>query len=248
MKKYCFLIICFILILTMLSFETLPTASFCKEEDNTCKKLLDIMEKIEAEPYELKITSWIKLNKSNISRETMEKYLDLALREFKFNTIDKNWMNEENIKSLHKIVKIKEQNAVIDAAVQQIDKKTYIIINIEGVYNEKCLEWELKLKKYYSFFNAKPEIANNIVGKLAEKMTAQEQKRLIENIFSMTGSSIIEGITTDNVVSYSGWCPDLKQELIVKNNKININVAVHNHELEDIAYVYIGTPVLTCEY
>jgi hypothetical protein len=232
----------------MISFEILPTVTFGREEDNAAKKIVDIMEKIDAKPYELKIISWINLNKSNISRKTMEKYINLALQEFESEIVDESWINEKNIESLQKTAEIKKQNALIYAAVQRIEENTYIIIKVEGAFDEKCLQWESKLKNYYSFFNLRNEIAVNMIGELPEEKTQKEQKKLIENIFKITGSSIIEGISTENTVSYSGYCPELKKELMVDSRKININAAVHNDEQKNKAYVYIGTPILMCEY
>jgi len=244
-----------ILISILLGFTLISVHSFSiaknldlkvDKELQTQEKLLEIFENSGASPYELKIEAWKKINNIHPSKKAIEEILQLAVKEFAGEILTKDWTEEKNFQSLRIVAGI--EGGFLTAVAQKVDEKFYLITNVEGTSFTNLSLWQKNLKNIFNYYNVKPEISINLTGSLPKKLSKEEQYKLVKKLFQESKATILEGIVTDHVVSQSGYSPHIKNELVIGNKKLNLNIATRPHSEDECTYLFIGSPVLTCEY
>ena len=209
-------------------------------------KLLEIFENSGAAPSELKIEGWKKISEIQPTKKACEEIVRLIVKEFKGETLTQEWTEENNFQSLRVIARI--DGGLLTAIAQKIDTEFYLIASVEGTSFTNLTSWQKSLRTIFNYYAQEPELSVNLTGTLPGRLSKEEQYQLVEEVFLQSEAVMLEGIATDNVVSYSGYCPDLKNHLLLKNQKINLNIATRPHSEDELTYIFMGTPLLTCEY
>lgn len=127
---------------------------------------------------------------------------------------------------------------------------TFIVINktTNSVTEQKLAEKYLKFSKSLNNIGLKQEINTSIQGEINKKMEYDEQYELLENILNRLGATLIEKLDEKLVISLSGYTDQLDRTVITNGRKMNIQVASHYNELNDVTVITIGNPVITMEY
>lgn len=73
-------------------------------------------------------------------------------------------------------------------------------------------------------------------------------KGKITDIFKIVGAKKIEGIDQDELISITGYVPNIKEHMSYCGKKANINIASRFNSYEDRTYIWIGTPLIVLEY
>jgi hypothetical protein len=125
---------------------------------------------------------------------------------------------------------------------------THIVVEISS--NELDL-W----RDYYSYLTnlinelgIAPQIKTSFQGIIDQMMTTDEQVDFIANMFSKLEGQVTEGLTSDSVVSHSGYSKKMNHTLNGPNGKINFQIAARTSHLKKGTFITIGNPVIIMEY
>ncbi|MCT4566265.1 MAG: YwmB family TATA-box binding protein [Maledivibacter sp.] len=88
----------------------------------------------------------------------------------------------------------------------------------------------------------------NIVGYYNGFVDNKELKIIIDRLFEAVGAEGVEGIDEDNLISITGYTPNIKEHISYCGKKANINIATRLNSYENKTYIWIGTPLIVEEY
>ncbi|MDS1030329.1 YwmB family TATA-box binding protein [Bacillota bacterium LX-D] len=126
---------------------------------------------------------------------------------------------------------------------------TYLLLSLTEKGKDKNItNWKRKLEKIFADLHARPNISTYLTGTIEQKLTQHQKEALIAKMFAEAQAKKIEGISNQNLVSFSGYSRKIKENVKVKDYKLNLNAAVSYNEVERKTYVLLGSPLLNGEY
>ncbi|SMB88229.1 TATA-box binding [Desulfonispora thiosulfatigenes DSM 11270] len=99
-----------------------------------------------------------------------------------------------------------------------------------------------------SKLNIKSEIGITATGTYDGNLESSQSEKRIKEIFTAINAKSQEGINSEGLLSVSGYsegCPDY---LSVNGKKININIAMRYHSIDNQTYIHVGAPLIYEEY
>lgn len=105
-----------------------------------------------------------------------------------------------------------------------------------------------KAEKALKALGKEPQLASIFTGVVAGNMSLKEQENLIDNVFARVKAEKLEGVSEENLVSWSGYTDQIEESISIGEKKININVASRYHNIDDYTYVIVGSPIISMEY
>ncbi len=87
-----------------------------------------------------------------------------------------------------------------------------------------------------------------IVGSYAEKVPRDSIEAIIGSILQSAGASEVERAVYDDFVSVSAYTPDIGRYVEMRENRVNLNVAMRYNSFEGKTYIWLGSPVISLEY
>lgn len=180
-------------------------------------------------------------------KEKLDKVFELEMRK----VINKHQKNLYKFEGARKLA----PNSILQVAwVGEVKKAESLMINshlVIQIVREDPNGW----KDDYTYLTLKlheagitPEIRSSFQGNVGEIMTMEKQVEFIQNIFTELDSKILEGITTDNLVSLSGYSKKLQHSIVSPNGEINVQIAARVNQLNQSTMITIGNPVIIMEY
>ncbi len=125
----------------------------------------------------------------------------------------------------------------------------YTVINAGiSVQNASGEEWERKITKTLAEFGPRPQINTCLVGWLDGKLNKNNLEHRLLLAFDSIQAIVQEPVFVDDFASFTGYTPSLARFLTVNHNKVNVNMAMRYHPVEEKTYVTVGSPVITREY
>jgi len=226
-------------------------------QSNTASQdYLDIVSKsfqvTKAEFYELNIEAWAQIKKEGLSQK------DLRLLYQKI--ADELLLNEENMttEQYEDFIGINhrellEGTTYLELALQSfqsegLESGTFLGIQINSDDLDKSRQYYDTLKNIFCDFNVKNNVGVTLVGTLPGQLTEKELYRTPALAFSAINAQVQEGIDTQELLSFSGYTPDCRDYLNVDGKKININIALRYHAIDNRTYIHIGAPLIFQEY
>lgn len=199
---------------------------------------------------ELKISAWAKIKNISSSREQLENIINLVQKEFEINE-EVSWQQKDTtllaeVGSLSNGYRI-SVSAVTLSPLEQ-GTGTYLSVNLDGLKHEEQKTFDKKISRIFEYFNVKPNISKTMISFIPEELTITEQEEIVHTMMHSINGIITEGVTKDNLVSYTGYTPYFKNNAESLGKKININIAARYHNLDGKTYLYMGTPVIHCQY
>jgi len=226
------------------------------EVNNTSQDYLDIVTKsfqvTKGEFSELNIEAWAQINKKGLLADELHSiFQDIA----------------ETLSISPEPAYVENYNGFIRFYQEQLlENSVYLQISLQSIQSEglesgtflgmqiNCNDLE-KSRKYYSLINqifssnnAQNEIGVTIVGTFPGQLSQEEFYKKSALAFASVNGQIIEGIDTEELISYSGYTPDCNSYLDVAGQKINLNAALRYHTIDDKTYIHIGAPLIFQEY
>lgn len=180
-------------------------------------------------------------------KEKLEKVFELNMRKVK----------NEHQKNLYKFEgeRVLSPNATLQVAWFGQEEKegstklhTHIVIQL---VREEPNGW----KDDYTYLTTKlheigitPELRTSFHGYVEKIMTMEKQVDFIQNIFTELDGKILEGITTDDLVSLSGYSKRLQHSVVSPVREINLQIAARVNQLNQSTMITIGNPIIIMEY
>lgn len=105
-----------------------------------------------------------------------------------------------------------------------------------------------KVKQIASIFNLEEPVGITATGTLEGQITQKKQTEIIENILYKVKALPQEGMQNYQLISISAYTFLCGEFLPVGDKKINLNIAMRYHFVDDKTYIYIGAPLIFEEY
>lgn len=221
------------------------------------ESLYELVKMSGAQPVEVNIQGWTKVNNQFISLEELQQLARKTAK--KLGNPNPQVVSEGG--GDFRQVRIQSamgDNSVLSLAAQSLinygqpdnQGETYITVSIvQGVKDRSSrLSSEAVKGALFSPFGEKPQVLTNIVASLPGKLSAAEQEQLLSRLFAAAEAKRIDGINTEQLYSVTGFTPAIKDRLEIGENQVNLNIAVRYHNEDGRTYIYIGSPLLIGEY
>ena len=129
------------------------------------------------------------------------------------------------------------------------DDETYLIIDLHE--NIDCAEAG-KIRKaadsYFAAVDATGETSVLISGYFEQILNLKAKESLVEAVFKKVGGEELESVDTETYLSKSGYCPGLPRSITSNGQKINLQIALFDNEVQNQTGIFIGTPLIFSEY
>ena len=127
-------------------------------------------------------------------------------------------------------------------------KESSIVIDIIKTREEYDLE-ELcgKIRRILDNYG-EARLNINIIGYYDGFLGNKQLKEKINNLFNTIGAREIEGIEESDLISITGYTPEISEYISYCGKKVNINIATRFNSYENRTYIWIGTPLIVLEY
>ncbi len=206
-----------------------------------------------AAPYELNVQGWARINNEYL---TFDKLGQVVLKtKTALGIKDKFTRETTRQQDMRGITAIKELSPgeyvlVIAQTVKAGTRgETYLIITLSRGGNFNTLPtYREKISRVFREFKKPPRISTWLTGTLEGKLSPAEGKRLLKNMFAAAGVHHLDGISSENIVSLSGYSSLIDDYVTVGRRKVNLNIALRYHVNDGKTYVYLGSPLLDGEY
>lgn len=240
MKKILIIFIGVICIFTLLKVPTLSN----QEKVNPFNTLYQI-EGIQFS--ELKVSAWAKINNNSSTKKHLVDILNLLEKEYNIE-LSNEWERDNNYQSVSSKADLNLDRGIISINIISTPSETYLSINLDDLPMENSQAQRDKLLNIFNYFQVIPAINETAICYLPGYLTVPNQEQIVYSIFDKVNGIIVEGIKDEVLVSYSGFIPGFSDSVEVAGKKININIASRYHNIDDKTYLYMGTPLIHCQY
>lgn len=226
------------------------------QHDTSEKDYLDIVSKsfqvTKAEFYELNIEAWAQIKKKGISSGELQALYNELAGKLSLKT-RKITLNEyEDFISLY-CQEVLEGDVYLQLSLQSslsegLESGTYLGIQISSDDLEKGRSYYDLVKETFDALNIKTDIGITLTGTYPNKLREKELYQISDLVFTTLNAQVLEGITTEELISLSGYTSECNDYLVVEDKKINLNLASRYHEIDNTTYIHIGAPLIFQEY
>lgn len=137
----------------------------------------------------------------------------------------------------------------VEILVKGMDRQSYMLITLYSKGDpEKLVFYRNRVKEAFDTSGRGAKIATIIKGSFPGKLTREAREKLNNQMFTFLGAQKSEGISTEELVSWSGYSPQLPDRLETRNKVINLNVASRYSSTTDSTALIVGTPIISGEY
>lgn len=147
-----------------------------------------------------------------------------------------------------------EGGVAVRATVQKITETAgqglcYILVRCtlpEG--DSDSLAWERKMRKTFSSLGEERRISMTVKGKIPAPLDEEARLAWGRAIFRYLHSPVAGILRESNYLSLTGYSSLLPDAVNIAGEKTNLNLALVNVENAKETHVYLGTPLISCEY
>jgi hypothetical protein len=119
---------------------------------------------------------------------------------------------------------------------------------IEDLSSTGMEDTRKRIEKVFRKYKIDKKVTSCITGNFDSKLSYNQMNDICRLVFKEAGAKKVEGITGNNLISVSAYSPAMSHYIKVRNNKINLNLALRYNSYEDKTYLWLATPVITTEY
>lgn len=92
------------------------------------------------------------------------------------------------------------------------------------------------------------ELTLDLTAHLPGEFSVEEMSSLARELLQGVKAHEVEGITGDNLVSITGYTPDLPEYLLLGHEKINVNIAMRYDQHHGLTTLRLGVPLISGGY
>ncbi|MFZ3171008.1 MAG: YwmB family TATA-box binding protein [Carboxydocellales bacterium] len=255
MKKVLFLLILLVGIVAaaFIFYNSEPTAQTLGPEAN---RLLAVYHQTGAKLEDYTLTGWVQLppgrSEENllkiVARQAAEK-LGAQLGELVETFREDNGFRGQRLSGKLTpltYVEIFVQTMNYQAADQA---ETYLLITFYSKDDPGKLDYNRKLiNEALKTAGSGAKLATVLKGSFPGQLTQAARENLHAKVFNLLGAQKSEGISSEELVNWSGYSPQLPDRLELTDKIINLNVATRYNSTTNSTMLFIGTPIISIEY
>ncbi|MEW6624175.1 MAG: YwmB family TATA-box binding protein [Bacillota bacterium] len=248
-----FFLIFFLVVALAVALIILFTGNYpiLPENDQAHHPLETLYQSADLEFSELKISAWAKIKNNAASQSQMDDLLSLLEKEYCLK-LDTQWDKTDHYlfakgTAGNLRVSIASINAASSTASDYLGE-TYLALSLENLGFAEYQGQRAKLMEVFRNFNADPAVSETLVSYMPGRLEVHDQELFVNTLFGKINGIIVEGVTDDKFVSYCGYTSAINNSIEVMGQKINLNIASRYHSIDDRTYVYMGTPLIHCQY
>lgn len=217
---------------------------------------LDIVSKsfqgTKAEFCELNIEAWAQINKKGLSSQELYFIYDDLAKILSLTEKNRAVEHYSDFIGISHQEQVKE-NVYLQLSLQAfqsegLESGTFLGIQVNSDDLEESREYVNLLEYIFESLNCKTQIGVTFVGYFSGKLEEKELYQKSALAFSTVNAQVLEGIHTKELLSLTGYSPICKNYLDVNGKKINLNVALRYHTVDNKTYIHIGAPLIFQEY
>lgn len=127
--------------------------------------------------------------------------------------------------------------------------ETYLYVNIikssDFFRNNDIIE---EVTSIYNMYNSKVEITTCLIGEITNDMGYNKKVKKIEKVLKNINGKIVEEFSDSSIISYTIYTPYIDKYIKIGKDRINLNIAIRNSEIDNKDYIWVGTPIITVGY
>lgn len=207
---------------------------------------------VEGEFHALNIQAWAQINEKGLLLEDLNEIFSQTAELWKIT--NNPTINNEN----EEFINLYQYVFLSDATTLEISIQSMLGMGVEGgtflgiqVISQEEVGAEnlyALVEETFNFIGLQTEIGITYIGSFKGFLTNHECKEIIAFAFNSVGARTVEGISTEDLISFSGHTPRCSRYLTVDGKRININGAMRYHTLDDRTYLHMGAPLIFQEY
>ncbi|MFZ5943913.1 MAG: YwmB family TATA-box binding protein [Bacillota bacterium] len=214
---------------------------------------LDIVTKsfqgLNAEFNELNIEGWAQISKKGFSQNELFAAYSQICQVLKINNNAVINSEYEDFLTLNDY-QILEDGTIINLTLQSFlssEGKSSTYLGAQIITSDFQ-----KARQYYdvlaSIFPSTSDIGVTAVGTYPGRLNQDKIYNEMARGFVQVDAQVIEGMSNELLTSFSGYTAQTPGYIEVDGNKLNINIALRYHSLDDKTYIHIGAPLIYQEY
>ncbi len=125
---------------------------------------------------------------------------------------------------------------------------SHVMVSAAGVERRQTHYFKQKINEALNKFMGEKHIAVTYSGKMEKELSGAELLVEAENIMTLAGATVKERTVGDNLVSLTGFTPQLTGNMKYGEKRVNLNVALRCNPVERVTYIYAASPVIFTEY
>lgn len=201
------------------------------------------------------VNGWTRLPTTELSDDQLTSLAAGAVARVGFNTAE--IVISRDSSAHHRLVRAAGRRQDLHAAAvvqilyprQRGTPEAYLVVNIDAAHDPQAVERQRRLVgEILRDAGGTPHVSTCLVGRLDDKLEADEMRRRLDEAFRFLGASMDEGMAAGNFASFDGYSRRLPESLTVGNRLVNINMAMRYSSYDNCTYVIVGSPVIAREY
>ncbi len=134
-------------------------------------------------------------------------------------------------------------------AMQANRAETYMLITLYSRGElAKLIYHRNQVNAAFNSSGREAKTATVIKGSFPGKLTREAREKIHNQVFAYLGAKKSEGISTEELISWSGYSAQLPDRLELSDKVINLNVASRYSSTTDSTLLIMGTPIISVEY
>ncbi len=128
------------------------------------------------------------------------------------------------------------------------EEETFLLIQLQeegGAF--KVLEAGERLPQLLRPFG-RGELTLDVTAYLPGRLTVEEMANRARDLLQAAGAEPVEEMTGENLVSFTGYTPRIRESLDLGHEKININVALRYDSYREMTALRLGLPLIGGSY
>lgn len=217
---------------------------------------LDIVTKsfqvLNAEFDALNMQGWAQISKKGLNEEELQEIYSQITTTLKIPDNPTITTEYEDFTSFYQ-KEVINSNTVLEISLQSFasqghESGVFLGIQVLSSQLKGNRQYYEAISQIFTNLNIQTDIGVTIVGKFDNYLSPIDRYNTVAKIFNMTNALFVEGINTEQLISYSGYTKNCQDFIKVNGKKINLNIALRYHELDQKTYIHIGAPLIYQEY
>jgi hypothetical protein len=113
---------------------------------------------------------------------------------------------------------------------------------------ERAFLWESGLRELLETAGREHGLSLTVSGRIPGELEAEQQLAWAQSLFGQAGGKVSTSLKTAKYLSLTGFTPFLPDFIWDGKNRVNLNVAVVCSPGSGETLVYLGYPLISCEY
>lgn len=215
------------------------------------------MEATGAKVEEFSINSWVKLPRDKLTNEQLQDIVEQVMSQLGVDPKNYQLTHQQTSKSnivqgemISPTFHVQAIAQIIPRGMSTLEDEGYLVVNIEAkaAENPSINHLQKKILIITKKFGYTPHISTCLIGWLDGKLRSEEWHKTLSDAFTVIDAQIVDKLTAEHFVSYTGFSSKIEECLQVGDKKINVNMAMRYRQFDNRTYVTIGSPIINREY